>query len=135
MIRSASSRLVSTQPVRAVRSPSQMSSKSSPKKRCSWQTLHTSGRPGSVRDALRVGDHAHDLATDDVGVGQDLDGVAERLAHLAHAVGAQHDRRLGVDRLGFGEGVAVVRVEPAHDLARQLQVGRLVLAHGTSDAL
>ena len=49
MIRSASSFFVSTQPVRAVRSPSQISSKSSPKNRWSWQTLQTSGRPGSVR--------------------------------------------------------------------------------------
>ena len=49
MIRCASSFLVSTQPVRAVRSPSQISSKSSPKNRWSWQTLQTSGRPGSVR--------------------------------------------------------------------------------------
>jgi hypothetical protein len=49
MIRSASRRFVSTQPVRAVRSPSQIASKSSPKKRCSWQTLQISGRPGSVR--------------------------------------------------------------------------------------
>ena len=40
---------MSTQPVRAVRSPSWISSQSGPKKRCSWQTLQTSGRPGSVR--------------------------------------------------------------------------------------
>lgn len=40
---------MSTQPVRAVRSPSQMRSKSALYGRWSWHTLQTSGRPGSVR--------------------------------------------------------------------------------------
>ena len=50
------------------------------------------------------------------------------LRHLPDAVGAEHDRRLGEDRLRLGERVAVAVVEGAHDLARQLEVGRLVLA-------
>ena len=129
MIRSASSFFVSTQPVRAVRSPSQISSKSSPKNRWSWQTLQISGRPGSVaQDPLRVGDHAHDLAADDVRLGEDLDRVAERLAHLPDAVGPQHDGRGRVDGLRLGERVAVEQVEAPDDLARQLQVRGLVLA-------
>ena len=128
MIRSASSRLVSTQPVRAVRSPSQISSKSSPKKRWSWQTLQTSGRRVGAQDPLRVGDHRHDLLADRVRVGQDVDRVPDRLRHLAHAVRAEDDGRLGEHRLGFGERVAVARVERADDLARQLEVRGLVLA-------
>ena len=38
------------------------------------------------------------------------------------------DRRLGEDRLRLGERLAVAGVERADDLARQLEVGRLVLA-------
>ena len=60
--------------------------------------------------------------------GEDVDGVADRLAHLPDAVGAEDDRRLGVDRLRLGERVAVAGVERADDLARQLEVGGLVLA-------
>ena len=60
--------------------------------------------------------------------GEDVDRVAERLAHLPDAVGAEHDRGLGEDRLRLGERVAVAVVEGADDLARQLEVGGLVLA-------
>ena len=63
------------------------------------------------------------------GVGEDLDRVAERLAHLLGAVRAQDDGRLGEDRLRLRERLAVAGVEGAHDLAGQLQVRRLVLAH------
>ena len=64
----------------------------------------------------------------DVGRGEDVDRVAERLAHLPDAVGAQDDRRLGEHRLRLGERVAVAAIERPDDLARQLQVGGLVLA-------
>ncbi|MGA7311496.1 MAG: hypothetical protein WBX05_21375, partial [Pseudolabrys sp.] len=83
----------------------------------------------SPQDPLRVGDHRHDLAPDDVGLSEDVDRVADRLAHLPYPVGAQHDRGLGEDRLRLGKRVAVARVERPDDLARQLEVGRLVLAH------
>ena len=59
---------------------------------------------------------------------EDVDRVADRLGHLLDAVRAQHDRRLGEHRLRLGERVAVAVVERAHDLARQLEVGGLVLA-------
>ena len=60
-----------------------------------------------AQDALRVGDHAHDLPGDDLGRREDVDGVAERLAHLPDAVRAEDDGRLGEDRLRLGERVAV----------------------------
>ena len=62
------------------------------------------------------------------GGGQHVDGVADRLRHLPDAVGAEDGRRLGEDRLRLGERVAVAGVEGADDLARQLEVRRLVLA-------
>jgi hypothetical protein len=60
VIRSASSRFVSTQPVRAVRSPSHLGP--------------TGIRP---KDALRVGHHRHDLLPDHIFLRKDVDGVAE----------------------------------------------------------
>ena len=63
-----------------------------------------------------------------VRLGEDVDRVADRLAHLPDAVGAEDDRRLGEDRLRLGERLAVAVVEGADDLARQLEVGRLVPA-------
>ena len=47
---------------------------------------------------------------------------------LLDAVRAEDDRRLGEDGLRLGERVAVAAVEGPDDLARQLEVGRLVLA-------
>ena len=83
-----------------------------------------------AQDPLRVGDHRHDLLADDLGRGEDVDGVADRLRHLPDAVGAEHGRGLGEDRLRLGERVAVAHVEGADDLARQLEVRGLVLADG-----
>ena len=40
--------------------------------------------------SLGVGHRAHHLLGNDGGVAQDVDGVADRLAHLLLAVGAQH---------------------------------------------
>jgi hypothetical protein len=60
--------------------------------------------------------------------GEDVDRVADRLAHLLDAVRAQDDRRLGEHGLRLGERLAVAGVEGADDLARQLQVRGLVLA-------
>ncbi len=87
-------------------------------------------RPARVRseDALGVGDHRHDLLPDHIIRREDVDGVAERLAHLPDTVRPEHDRRLGVDRLRLRERLAVAAVERADDLARQLEVGGLVLA-------
>ena len=79
-------------------------------------------------DAQRVGDHAHHEAPDLVGLGEDRDRVAGALAHLAHAIGAEDDRGVRVDRLRLGEDRPVAAVEGAHDLAAQLEVGGLVLA-------
>ncbi len=79
-------------------------------------------------DSLRVGDHARHQASDLVGFREDRDAVARRLAHLARSVDAEHDRSIGEDRLRLGEDRSVASVEGAHDLARQFQVRRLVLA-------
>src|SRR4249920_1103634 len=51
------------------------------------------------KDPLRVGDHRHDLLADDLLRREDVDGIADRLAHLPDAVRAEDDRRLGIDRL------------------------------------
>ena len=54
--------------LRAVHSPSQIGEASRSRcRRSSWQTLQTSGRPGVRPQSLRVSDHAHDLAPDDLG--------------------------------------------------------------------
>ena len=81
-----------------------------------------------AQDPLRVGDHRHDLLPDQLGLAEDVDRVADRLAHLADAVGAEDRGRLGEDRLRLGERLAVAAVEGAHDLAGELEVGGLVLA-------
>ena len=62
------------------------------------------------------------------GVAEDVDRVADRLAHLPHAIGAEDDGCLGEHGLRLGERVAVAVVERAHDLARELEMGGLVLA-------
>ena len=61
-------------------------------------------RSAGVRpqDPLGVGDHRHDLLPDHFRLGEDLDRIVERLAHLADAVGAEDHRRLGEDRLRLG---------------------------------
>src|SRR3712207_7454441 len=46
--------------------------------------------------------------------------VADRLAHLPHAVRAQDHRRFGVDGERLGEGLAVSGVEAPDDLPREL---------------
>src|SRR6476646_6016702 len=69
------------------------------------------------QDALGVGDHRHDLAPDHLIAREDVDRVAERLAHLADAVRAQDDGCLGMDRLWLGERLPVPGVERSHDLA------------------
>ena len=129
MIRSASSFFVSTQPVRAVRSPSQIVLVVVAEEAVELADVADLGPAGiGPQDPLRVGDHRHDLRRMTSGAAEDVDRVAERLAHLPDAVGAEHDRRLGEDGLRLGEGLAVARVEGADDLARQLEVGGLVLA-------
>src|SRR6185369_1042498 len=87
-------------------------------------------RPAGLgpQDPLRVGDHRHDLFPDHVGLGEDLDRVPDRLAHLPDAVRAEDRRRLGEDGLRLDERFAVTAVERPHDLAAQLEVGGLVLA-------
>ena len=69
------------------------------------------------------------ILLDLVRLGEDRDGVAGRLAHLAGTIGSQHHRRIGEDGLRLREDVAVAPVEGTRDLARQLQVRGLVLAH------
>ena len=84
------------------------------------------GRVGA--HALRVGVHRHHLLLHLVrGVGE-VDGVAVALAHLA-VVDAGQAREPGEHRLRLDEHLAVEPVEAAHDLARQLQVRHLVIAH------
>ena len=70
--------------------------------------------------ALGVGHRAHHLLGDDGGITQDVDGVADRLAHLLLAVGAQNHGSGGEDRFWLWEGVAELVVERARDLTAQL---------------
>ena len=69
--------------------------------------------------ALGVGHGAHHLLGDYGRVTQDVDGVAERLAHLLLTVGTEHHGGGGEDGLGLWEGVAELVVERAGDLAAQ----------------
>ena len=69
------------------------------------------------------------------GLGEDRDRVAGALAHLAHAIGSEHDRRIGEDRLRLGEDRRIAAVEGAHDLAAELEMRRLVLADGDARRL
>src|SRR5207247_2499831 len=75
--------------------------------------------------AARVGDHAGELRLDLLRRVAQVDRVAVALAHLA-AVGAGDPGRVGEQRLRLGEGLAVGRIEAARDLARELDVRRLV---------
>ena len=76
--------------------------------------------------AGRVRHHRHDLLADGLRRLRDADRVAVRLRHLA-AVDAVDLRRRGEERLRLREDLAVESVEPAHDLAADLEVARLVL--------
>src|SRR3954471_16054238 len=69
--------------------------------------------PAGIRpqDPLRVRHHRHDLLADELGWGEDVDRVADRLRHLADAIRPEHRRRLGEDGLGLREGLAVAGVE------------------------
>ena len=65
-----------------------------------------------------------------VGLGQNGDRIAERLAHLGLPVEPYDATRVLADqRLGLGEGLSVCRVELSRDVARQLEMLALVLAH------
>ena len=80
-----------------------------------------------------VGEHTHDLGADVIGLVGQVDAVAQRFAHLRLAVGAgQTQARLVVRQEGGGlhQRLAVQLVEAADDLARLLQHGQLILAHG-----
>ena len=78
-------------------------------------------------DAVRVGVHAVHLLLHRLGVVREQDGVAERLAHLALAVGA--GQRVSLHQVvGDREDLAVEVVEAAGDLAGDLDVRLVVLA-------
>jgi hypothetical protein len=83
----------------------------------------------------RVGDHRHDLDADLVGGIVEEDGVAVALGHLApvrarHARALLGDECLRLHEVALAVGPGKGAVEAPHDLARQLEMRRLVLAHG-----
>jgi hypothetical protein len=79
--------------------------------------------------ARRVGEHRADLRRDLLRRIGDEDRVAVALGHLA-AVGAGHARALlRRDGRRFDEAVTIRVVEAPHDLARELEMRQLVLAH------
>src|SRR6185369_3121878 len=79
-----------------------------------------------AQHTLRVRDHRHDLLSQVSLVSKDVDGVADRLAHLVDAVRAQDDRRVRVDGQRLWKVLAVATVPGAHDFACQLEVGVLI---------
>ena len=91
------------------------------------RTLLRAARIG-LPDPRRIGDHRAELAPQDLLRVGDVDGVVVGLAHLPAVRSGnlrgrrQHDVRLREDR-------AVEVVEASRDLARDLQVRALVLAH------
>ena len=91
--------------------------------------LHFSGVPGSVR-LTRAGSVAavRSLFQIASSVSRERDRVAEALRHLRLPVEPENLRRRREQRLRLGERVAEARVEPAHDLARQLEVLALIFA-------
>ena len=89
----------------------------------------------SARTRFGIGVHPAHLAAHRVGVVGQQDRVAQGLAHLGLAVGADQGRDLADDELGDGEDLAVEVVEPARDLAGHLDVGVVVLAHRNDVAL
>src|SRR6202011_104034 len=78
-------------------------------------------------DAIRIGEHRHDQRADFVGTGRQWNGIPVRLRHLA-PVESRHFRSLREQRLRLRENISVEIVESANDLARQLEMRRLVLA-------
>jgi hypothetical protein len=63
-----------------------------------------------------------------LGVGEE-DRVAGALAHLALAVGAGQRADLGHQRVGLRKDLTIEEVEAARNLARDLDVGLVILAH------
>ncbi len=81
--------------------------------------------------ACGVGDHRRHFGGDDIGRVREENGVAVALAHFT-AVGAEELGGFGEDHLRLGEDGPVEVVEAAGDLARDLDVRRLV--HPDRDA-
>ena len=78
--------------------------------------------------ARRVGDHPQNPLPGLLDRVTQVEGVAVRLAHLA-PIGARYPRHAGGERLRLRKHRAVEGVESPRDLAAQLQVRKLVLAH------
>src|SRR3989338_6626911 len=81
---------------------------------------------------LRIGYHRLYLLLDLTGRIRDLHGVSVALGHLP-VIDTQQPRRLGHYRLGLGKYLFFIKkMEPACDLARELQMRQLVIAdwHG-----
>ena len=99
---------MSTQPVRAVRSPSHSDLVVVAEERWSWQTLQTSGRPGSVRRIRFVSVTIDMTCLRMTSAGARMSMVLPiDLLILRTPSVPEHGRRLGVDRLRLGERVAV----------------------------
>ncbi len=91
-----------------------------------WVALHRARYVGA--NAGRIGVHAHDPALHCLGVVAQEDGIVQALAHLGLAVGA--DERAAFHKgIGQREDLAVGIVESPRNLARQLDVTLVVLAH------
>ena len=123
--------LQSRQPMPALRQPAAAQSWVSCGENalCRSNTGQISGLPGSRAPLARgIGDHRLELLAQRLRRVLQVDRVAVGLRHLA-AVGAGHALRLGEQRLRLREDGPIEVVEAAHDLARQLDVRRLVLAH------
>ena len=128
---SASFALQSRQPIPAVRQPAAAHSRVSRRREGLVQVEHGTdvGVAGvGAPLARRVGEHRLQLLLHRLRVVLQVDRVAVRLRHLA-AVGPRDALGLGEQRLRLREDLAVQVVEAAHDLPRDLDVGRLVLAH------
>jgi hypothetical protein len=102
------------------------------------KTLQTAGLPGSLRFLpVGVGEHPLDLLLDGDEVLGEVDRVAVALGHPA--VVEPHEAGRGGELAGgLGEddlAAAELVVEPADDLAGELEVGQLVLADGDDVAL
>ena len=124
-------RLQSVQPHLELRHLSATSSYSGPLKTLyHWQTLQSSGWPGSARQ-IRSGSVIIDMTFLRIASGAigDVDLVEVALRHLAavEAQQARAGRQLGL-RL-HQEFSLQERIDVPHDLARQFQVRQLVLAH------
>src|ERR1700674_376040 len=84
---------------------------------------------------LDVGDHAHHLLADDLGIVRHPDDVADGLRHPLLAVGAFDERCLGKQCTGLRKHRRVDAIEPARDFADELHVSLLILADWDTDAL